>query len=414
MRAAIKTLLLLALGVAAVLWLSGLGGSVEIRQADWVIQVSLPAVVAVLLLLFGLLHALLRGWAWLRGWPARRRARRLERDRAAADRSLTLALVALAAGRGDAARIEVNRARALAGDTPQLLLLSAEAARLTGDEAAATEAFEALAAREDARFLGLRGLLRQAEAQEDWAAAKRIAGQAQALEPGAEWLKRERAEVAVRQRDWSEALALAGPEAPRAALSLAAAGQEEDPLKAAELERQAFMADPGFAPAAVAHARRLTDTGSPRRARAVLKEGWAANPHPDIGAAWVAEEADPAQRVRMVEELTRHTSTLGEARLLRAQVALQAGLTGRARQDLGAWIESGTADRRAFETMVQVERADGHEEAAADWLLRAAEAPAAPGWRCRHCGAEHGRWKPLCEACDTAGEIGWTGTARGG
>ncbi|MFL1462989.1 heme biosynthesis HemY N-terminal domain-containing protein [Roseococcus sp. DSY-14] len=414
MRAALKVLLVLALGVAAILWLAGLGGTMEIRWRDWVVGVSLPAALAALALLFALLHALLRAVSWLRGWPARRRAARAERDRAQADRSLTLALVALAAGRGEAARIEVNRARILAGDSPQLLLLSAEAARLAGDEAGATEAFEALAARDDARFLGLRGLLRQAEARQDWEAAQRIAAEAQALEPGAAWLAQERSQVAIRRRDWREALALAGPEAPRAALSLAAAGQEEDPLKAAELERQAFMADPAFTPAAVAHARRLTDTGSPRRARAVLQQAWNAQPHPDLGAAWVAEEADPTRRVKLVEELTRATAAHPESRLLRAQVALQAGLTGRARQELGAWLEEGDADRRAHELMAQVERADGVEEGEGEWLRQAAAAPAAPLWRCGHCGAEHNRWKPLCQACDTPGEIAWTGATRRG
>ncbi len=63
-------------------------------------------------------------------------------------------------------------------------------------------------------------------------------------------------DIVRRTRDWREALALAPPDAPRAALALAAAGQEPDPTRAAELERQAFAADPAFAPAALAHARR--------------------------------------------------------------------------------------------------------------------------------------------------------------
>lgn len=409
MRAAIKLFLLTALGIAFVLWVAGLGGTVDIRFGEWLVAVSLPFFVGVLILLFVLLHGLLRLVAWLRGWPARRRARREARNRVEADRSLTLALVALAAGRGEAARIEVDRARKLVGDTPQLLLLSAEAARMRGDEDTARESFEKLAAREDAKFLGLRGLLRQAEGRGDWDEAKRIATEAQAVEPEAEWLKRERAEVALRRRDWGEALALSGPEAPRAALSLAAARQEDDPMKAAELERQAFMTDPSFSPAVVAHARRLVDTGSPRRARAVLMEGWQAGPHPDIGAAFLAEEANATQRVKLVDELTRSTVAHPESRLLRAQVALQAGLTGRARHDLTAWQETGTADRRCFDAFAQVERADGHEEKAEDWQRRAADAPAPPTWRCGHCGAEHGEWKPLCLACDTAGEIGWSG-----
>ncbi|MCW8086259.1 heme biosynthesis HemY N-terminal domain-containing protein [Sabulicella glaciei] len=415
MRVAIKTLLVVGLVVAAILWLAGLGGTVDVRMGEWFIGISLPAAIVALILLFGTVHGFLRIVSWLRGWPARRRQKREARNRAEADRSLTRALVALAAGRAEQARIEVDRARALAGDTPHLLLLSAEAARARGDEEGATDAFEKLAGREDSRFLGLRGLLRQAEARGDWSEARRIAAEAHKAEPNAEWLKTARAAAALRERDWGEALALSGPEAPRAALSLAAAEQAEDPLKAAELERQAFMADPAFSPAVVAHARRLVDTGSPRRGRAVLREGWAAAPHPDIGAAYVAEEPDATTRIKLVDELTRDTTNHPESRLLRAQVALQAGLTGRARQDLQAWMETGAADRRCYDLLVQVERADLGDEAAREKepeLLRlAADAPAAPTWRCRRCGAEHNRWKPLCQACDTAGEIGWSGEA---
>ena len=416
MRAALKTLLLLALGIALVLWLANLGGSVDVRVGQYWIGISFPAAIVLAVLGFVLLHGLLRLVAGIRGWPERRRRLMADRNRGAADRSLTLALVALAAGRGEAARIEVNRARKLAGDSPHLLLLSAEAARMQGDEAGAREAFEALAAREDAKFLGLRGLLREAEAKGDWDEARRIAAEAQHAEPDAKWLKEERSEVALRRQDWREALALAGPEAPRAPLSLAAAQQEEDPVKAGELERQAFMADPRFAPGVVAYARRLAEGGSPRRARSVLGEGWAAAPHPDIAEAALAIEPDALKRVKLVDDLTRSTVSHPESRLVRARTALQAGLTGRARHDLQAWLDTGAADRRCHAALVELERAEHGPEAArekeAQWLRQAAEAPVEPGWRCGHCGASHKAWHPLCEACNTAGEIGWTGNAR--
>lgn len=416
MRAAVKTLLVLALGVALVLWLAGLGGSVDVRVGEYWIGISFPVAIVLAVLGFLVLHGLLRLIGFIRGWPARRRRAMADRNRGQADRSLTLALVALAAGRGEAARIEISRARKLVGDSPHLLLLSAEAARMQGDDAGAHEAFEALAARPDAKFLGLRGLLREAEAKGDWDEARRIAAEAQQAEPDAKWLKEERSEVALRRQDWREALSLAGPEAPRAALSLAAAQQEDDPVKAGELERQAFMADPRFSPGVVAYARRLAEGGSPRRARSVLQEGWAAAPHPDIAEAVLAGEPDSLKRVKLVDDLTRSTVSHPESRLLRAKVALAAGLTGRARQDLQAWLDTGAADRRCHAMLVELERAEHGPEAArekeAQWLRQAAEAPVEPGWRCGHCGAPHKAWHPLCEACNTAGEIGWTGNSR--
>ncbi|WP_431304381.1 heme biosynthesis HemY N-terminal domain-containing protein [Sediminicoccus sp. BL-A-41-H5] len=416
MRLVLKLLVVLLAGFAGVMGLMELGGSVEIRHGD--LWIGLPLAAAILLLALGflVLHALLRLWSWLLDWPARRRLRLERAHRVEGELALTRALVALAAGRAEAARIEVTRARRLMGDSPQLLLLAAEAARAEGDEAAATEAFQALSAQPEARFLGLRGLLRQAEARGDWDAAREIAAEAQRAEPEADWLREERSEVARRRQDWSEALALSGADAPRAALSLAAALQEKDPVRAGELERQAFLAQPGFAPGVIAHAARLLDTGHPRRARGVLQRGWDAAPHPGIAELLLGLDTDRIRRVRMVEELTRNTPTHPESRLLRARIAFEAGLTGRARHELTLWRETGQADQRCYALLGEVERAEHGPDAArereAGWLREAAAAPMAPVWRCGHCGAEHSEWKPLCGACGTAGAITWSGTGR--
>lgn len=416
MRLVAKLLLVLLAGFAGVMWLAELGGSVEIRHGDLWIGLPLAAAILALATGFLLLHGLLRVWAWLLAWPDRRRLRLERQNRAVGDLVLTRALVALAAGRTEAARLEVTRARRLAGDTPQLLLLAAEAARAEGDEPAATLAFEALAALPDARFLGLRGLLRQAEARGDWDAAREIAAEAQGAEPAAEWLRAERSEVARRRQDWGEALALSNADGPRAALSLAAALQEKDPVRAAEFERQAFLAEPGFTPGVLAHALRLVDSGNLRRARGVLQQGWNAAPHPGIADALLAQETDRIRRVRLVDELTRQTIAHPEARLLRARVALDAGLTGRARHELTLWRETGQADRRCYALLGEVERAEHGPDAArereAGWLRELAEAPVEPVWRCGHCGTEHSEWKPLCGACGTAGAITWSGAAR--
>ena len=352
----------------------------------------------------------------MRRWPGRVRARRAERRRAEGDAAVTRALVALAAGTAEAARLEVRKARAALGDTPQTLLLTAEAERLAGREDAAEEAFRALASREDSRFLGLRGLLRQAMARGDWDAALALAREAEAAQPGAAWLREERAQLALRTRDWREALALAPPETPRAGLALAAAEQEPEPERAAELERQAFQADPAFAPAAIAHARRLREGGSPRRARAVLEEAWAASPHPDLAVpTWPTSRT--LMRVKAAETLVRRNPDHAESRLLLARTALDAGLTGRARGVLEALAQSGKADRRAFLLLAELEEAEHGETpdargAQAQWLREAAAPRPEPRWRCGHCGTEHAAWAPVCTACDTVGQIGWTAAPR--
>lgn len=418
MRRALMVLVALAAITSLAFWFAETGGTIEVRVGELWIGIGLPIALLVLVVGFLLGHGVLSVLGALRRAPARSRAARADRRRGDGDAALTRALVALAAGTPDAARIEVRRARHLLGDTPQTLLLAAEAARLAGREDMAADAFKALAERPDARFLGLRGLLRQAMQREDWEAAHRLAKEADAAQPGAAWLREERQLLALRTHDWREALALSPPGGLRAALALAAAEQESDPARAADLEKQAFTADPGFAPAAIAHAKRLA-TGSPRRARAVLEQAWVAAPHPDIGTAWVAGTPAPLARVKAVEDLTHRNATHPESRLLMARIALDAGLTGRARAELEALTTSGAADRRGFLMLAELEEAEHGDTAdaraaQARWLRGAANAPGAPVWRCAGCGAEHGTWKAECASCGEVGRIGWSAPASVG
>lgn len=416
---AIGLLILLGLGVWAALFLRETGGSIEVTVGTTFVAVPVWLALIAAVILFFLLHWLLVGWRSLRTWPSRLRARRDLRNRRDGDAAVTRALVALAAGTADQARLEIRRARRLLGDTPQTLLLTAEAERAAGRDAAALEAFRALAAREDGKFLGLRGLLRDAMERQDWPTAQRLAREAEAVQPGATWVREERASLALRTRDWREAFALSPPGmtgTSRASLALGAAAQEPDPEKAAELEKQALAADPGFAPAAVAQARRLEATGSPRRAKSVLQAAWAAAPNPELAAAYLDTETDPLARVKAAEALTHGNKTHPESRLVLARTALAAGLTGRARAELEALLASGVADRRAYLAMVDMEAVELGDSAAgkvaeAKWLRAAAEAPPEPRWRCMACGTDHAAWAPVCDRCGTAGRINWSGTA---
>jgi HemY protein len=412
MRRALWLLLLCVVTVGVAWALMRLGGTVEVRVGDTFIGLDLPVLLVALAVLFLVLTLLLAIWRWFRNWPARARARREARNREKGEAALTRALVALAAGTADTARQEVRRARKLLGDKPQILLLSAEAERLSGSEEGAAEAFRALAERPDARFLGLRGLLRQAIQKQDWPAAQKLAREAEAAQPGAAWVREERAILALRTQDWREALALAAPQSPRAPLALAASQQDKDPANAADLEKQAFQADPSFAPAVIAHAARLKAAGADRKARAVLEQGWTAAPHPDIAIAYLDDEADALTRVKQSEQLVHATRAHPESRLLLARTALAASLTGRARQELEALVADGTADARAYLLLVELEQEEHGDSAVgraaeAKWLRAATAAPSEPRWRCGHCGKVHARWVPVCDGCGTPGEVAW-------
>ncbi len=413
MRRALVYLVILAAGLAGILWLARMGGDVEIRVGEAEVFLTLPVALLLLAALFLLLHLSLAFIGLLRRLPGRLRARRDARHRVDGEAALTRALVALAAGAPDIARIEVRRARKALGDSAQTLLLAAEAERLAGQEDAAAEVFQLLATRPDSKFLGLRGLLRQAIQREDWPTAQRLAREAEAAQPGAAWLRQERETLALRTRDWREALGLAAPGSGTAGLALAAAEQEPDAVKAADLERQAFTADPGFAPAALAHAARLRASGSPRRARAVLEQGWTARPHPGLATEYLRDEADALHKVKAAETLVHGNPKHPESHLLLGRAAIEAGLTGRARAELEALVATGRADRRAYLALCDLEEVEKGElpegrAAQAKWLRVAATAAPEPRWRCSACGTDHAAWAPSCGTCNAVGTISWT------
>jgi len=406
----ILLVLLAALVVLALAWgLASLPGRISGDVGD--ISFDAPASVAGLglLLLFALLYAALRLIGAIVRLPRTTRARRAARRRASGDLAVTQTLLALAAGDTGNARRESSRARRLLGDTPATLLLSAEAGRIAGGTDEAESAFRTLADRDDAAFLGLRGLLRQAIERGDWAEATSLARQAEAVQPGAAWLRRERARLAVRAGQWSDALALADADAPKAALATAAAEATPEEGQASRLARQAWREDPSLAPAALAYARRLRAAGREARALTVIRHTWSIAPHPDLAEFALAPVADPLGRTQAAQRLTEANPTHAESRVVLGRTALDASLTGEARRHAEAAIDAGVNQRRVWLLLAEIEEAEGTDQR--DALRRAATADPDPTWRCGACHTAHTIWHAACPDCQTVGSLRWTAAA---
>lgn len=393
-------------------WVAQLPGHVVLAVGRYSIETSAP-VAAVLgavavLVLAGLLRLLLMlamvGPGWRR-WRQRRR-------RAAGDVAVTRALVALAAAEPAGAKRESARARNLLGDTAQTLLLAAEADRLAGSEEDASAVYHQLAGRKDSAFLGLRGLFRQAIAREDWAEAAVLARKAEIAHPAAAWLREARLSLAVRTSDWKQALALAGPGAPVAALTAAAADAETDPSEALRLARRAWKAEPGFAPAALIYAGLLRQQGRESRAQSVLRTAWHTAPQPALADLALAGTDDRLLRAKQAAIFVQTNPDHPESHLLLARTSLAAGLTGEARRHLDRARTAGLAQRRVFLLLAELEEADrgGTEagrDAQRDALREAAAAGPDPGWHCDTCGTVLVAWQPACPSCHKAGSIVW-------
>lgn len=401
-----------AVALAAAWWVSTLSGRVSAEIGPYTVETSEAVALAALLLGFVVLYILVRVISLVLYVPRAGSLWRRGRRRAAGDQAVTRALVALAAGEKADARREAARARAYLGDTPQTLLLAAEAGRLAGraDEAAA--ALRALAARADSAFLGLRGLLAGAVSREDWSEAASLARQAEAAHPGAAWLRAERAQLAIRAGDWGEALTLAGDGPAKAALSVGAARMAPNPDRAERLARQALKADPGFVPAILEYASQSRLKGREKKALTVLTEGWRRTPHPDIAAMALAEVTDKAGRVAAAKALTAGTEDHPETHLLMARVSLDAGLLPEARRHLEAVRARGLEQRRVFLLLAELEEeqhgsTEAGRTAQRDALRRAAGADADPEWRCVSCHTPQPAWLAACPVCLTPGGLVW-------
>lgn len=412
MRAVFGLTVAAAALIAVAWWIAGLPGDVSATLAGTTISAATPVVIVLLGLSFLAFYLLLRLVGWLVSAPRRMRRDRVRHDRIKGDRAVTRTLVALAASDSSVAQREAGRSRRLLGDTPLTLLLAAQASRQAGQDDDASAVFRQLASHKQAGFLGLRGLLRQATAREDWPAAAAIARQAEASYPGARWIKDERKALALRTGEWAEALRLSGPDS-RAALALAAAGAESDPNAALRLAKQAWTADPALAPAAVAYASRLRAAKKNSAANDVLRRTWAMQPHPDVAAEYLSDLSDPATRMRAATGLAHQNAKHPESRILLAQTALDAGATVDARHQIEAVRDAGLNQRRVWVLLADIAERDGRGPDAQDALRHVASADPDPTWRCTACGTAHEAWHPVCNACSTPGKISWAVPDRG-
>lgn len=392
--------------VLAVAWaLAALPGRMTANIGDITFEAATPVVALGLLLGFVLLYALFRLLGAAVRLPRSLRRRAAARRRKAGDAATTRTLLALAAGETGEARREAHRARRLLGDTPATLLLAAEAGRIAGRTDEAVAAFRTLSERDDAAFLGLRGLLRDAVEREDWQEAAALARKAEAVQPGAAWLRRERARLAVRSENWSDALVLADPDAPKAALATGAADAEADVTRATRLAKEAWQNDPSLAPAALAYARRLRAAGRESRALATIRHSWSIAPHPELAAFALAPISDPLARMQAARKLTEANPEHAESRLLLARAALDASLTGEARRYAEAARAAGLNQRRLWLLLADIDEAEGIDQRAS--LRHAATAEPDPIWRCGACHTAHAEWHPGCPNCFTVGSLHW-------
>jgi len=407
---ALAFLALLAIAAFGAVWIADRPGTVTVVWNGYEIATSLGiALVGVLIVAvaIGLIWAVVKGVIVLpetlvRGSRERRRAKGFA--------ALSRGMVAVGSGDPLAARRHANDAERLLEPEPLTLLLSAQAAQISGDREGAELAFRRMADEPETRVLGLRGLFVEARRRDDEAAARAYAAEAARLAPSVTWANEAMLEAQCADGDWSGALETVERRGSlgltertvarrqRAVLLTASAQRLEagDPEVAAERALSAVKLAPDLVPAACIAGRLLARRGDLKKAAKIVEGAWKANPHPDLARTYLGLRTGDSVRDRLgrAETLAKLSSWNPEARLAVAGAALDAREFGQARDVLQPLI----ADHPTVRTCLMMARIEEAEHGAGsgrtrEWLARAVRAPRDPLWIADGVASE--TWAPV-------------------
>ena len=429
MRRSFLFLIQLALVVGVAIWLVENPGDIRIDWFGWRVETHFALFLIVVAVLVWVLSVVWRTLAAALGAPSLFMRRRSDRRREDGFRALSLGMAAVAAGDAEEARRRAREADRLLRDPDLTRLLSAQAATLAGDSAAAARYFAALRDNKDTAFLGLVGLLRQAAARGDETHALELAEEAYALRPDASYVATLRLHGLARAGRWFDAQRALYDAArrgivededgrrKRAALLVERARDAADSNNrsdALDLVAKARESAPNHVPAIALEARLLAETGKPKRAQRLIEDRWASCPHPELAMAYRTLLGDdaPIAAFKKVHTLADTAPDHLASRLMVAEAALDADLWGEARVQLDALAAEDLTPRacRIRARLEDVEHGDG--PAARRWLERAAQANPDPAWTCDQCGAVAERWSAVCGHCGAFATVAWTRPPR--
>ena len=388
--------LLIGLAAGAASWLMAQPGSLAMEWLGWQIKmrsslaVTLVAAFALAVVFFDRLQRAFRAMpGWLGGrWRQRRDD--------AGHRALTLGLMAVSAGEPTEARKQAARAHRLL-NAPQLTgLLSAQAAYLAGDHAAARRYFTALADDRDTAFLGQIGLMRLALDDKDSSAALDAANKALVVKPQSAVAAAQLWQLHAGQQQWAAALEAIAivikdrkkqsgnvPELllrQRTALfyldGMSMLQTGTDSAAAIPRFEAALRDDPAFLPAVFALAESYLALSNRRKAIKLLEKSFTRVPHAEIAdrlqKLW--DDNDGNSLARLIRLIPQKPLALQHAaNHIVGDIAASTGLDGEAKRF-----------RDLYDASV-----------------------AAFGWQCSGCKSRHDSWHSHCPSCGHFAGLQW-------
>lgn len=375
-------------------------------------------------LLLKLFHLLVAVWHFVKGdETAISRYFNRNRERKGLE-AVSDGLVALASGEGATAMDKARKASKYL-DKPALTnLLTAQAAEMAGDRKKAEESYRLMIEDEQTRFVGVRGIMKQKLEDGDTETALALAEKAFALKPKHDEVGNTLLQLQADKEDWTGArktlsAKLKNGQLPRdvhkrrdAVLALSEAKEiiaDGNSIEAREAAIEANRLSPDLIPAAVMAAQSYVAQNKPRYATRVLKKAWAAQPHPDLAAAFAAiqPEETPEQRIKRFKAITKLMPDNAETKMLLAELHIANEDFPEARRQLGDVVETDPT-ARSVTLMAAIERGEGASDIVVKgWLARALTVSRGPSWVCDNCQNIHAEWEPICGNCKSFDTLSW-------
>lgn len=396
MRALLRYILVVAILIAALVWLAEHPGQVVLEWLGWRAETNLAVLIAAALAVAALVVLV----TWLfrlatRG-PRRWTRARIDKTRRQQLRAFASGMIAASAGDAPEARRHARILGSFREDRALALLLAAQVAQAENDSALARQTFEEMVDRPETELLGLRGLTSLEMRAGDDEAALAHAEAALRLKPALPWALAAVLEIQARRGHWAAvrahadtaARARALPPSELAGLRLASAlglaetaEAENRPERALEEADRALEAAPDSTEALAAKARALIALGRASKAAQLIEKAWPDAASPALAALYTSalSDLDPLSRVKRFEKLVARAPHDPESRLALGQAAREARLWGEAKRHFEDAARDPRTERRALLALAELAEADGNDRAsAATYRLRAAEAPPEP------------------------------------
>lgn len=418
-------ILKLTLLVAAAVWVVQHPGAVNITWQDYEISTSLAMLVLLVLAVAGVSVVIYAIWRALVGIPQSLSLGHLSRRQRKGYMALTQGLVAVAAGDAIAAQRLAQKAEKYLHEPALTLLLQAQAAQLSGDEAGAARYFSTMLEKPETSFLGLRGLINHALKEGDLRRALDLGYRALKLQPKTGWLVTLLCELEARAGNWNGAdellsraqkLKALQPDRARSmkvALLLGYAKSLEtiDPKEALSLALKAHNTITGFVPAALIAADLCVKNDNASKAAKVIEQTWKLSPHPQLADSYAAlySALPPLDRLKKIERLANCAPSAPESKLAIARAAVKAELWGVARGAVASLLSaSGPQSAALCLVMADLDEHENKDLAGAqEWHRKARLAADAPAWVCQSCGSLSDTWAPICLSCQSLASSLW-------